>query len=251
MTQAGAEATRMRSGAGRWNEHLATALRCAHGAGAAIRQRFGSRDIVTYKGPYDVQLRADLIAQECIVGELSSRYPGDSIVAEEGPRATWPDTGHLWAVDPLDGTNNFGYGVAHCAVAITLFAAQRPVLALVYDPLLDREFFATEDRVPVHRRPGGVALPQATISLVTDYSARGRHEGLRIGNILSNECKRVFTMWAPALDLALVATGGIDAMVCRQAAFLDVCAGMFLVRSHGGRILAPDGVELVPERSLS
>jgi myo-inositol-1(or 4)-monophosphatase len=251
MTQARAELIGAPSNLRRWERHLQTARECARIAGDAIRERFGVREIVTYKGAYDVQLRADLIAQKRIVDQLSWRYPGHAIVAEEDPQTAWPDAEHVWAVDPLDGTNNFGYGVAHCAVAITLFAGQRPVLGLVYDPLLDREFSATEGTVSRRDLAARVPLRRATVSLVTDYSSVGRQEGLRIGNLLSGVCKRVFTLWAPALDLALVATDGIDAMVCHQASFLDVCAGMYLVRAHGGCVLGPDGAELLPERSLS
>ena len=57
---------------------------------------------------------------------------------------------------------------------------------------------------------------------------------------MSERCKRVVNMWAPALDLALIACGALDAMVCRDAALLDVCAGMFLVAESGGHVLGMD-----------
>jgi myo-inositol-1(or 4)-monophosphatase len=60
----------------------------------------------------------------------------------------------------------------------------------------------------------------------------------------------VVNLWAPALDLALVADGTIDAMVCHNAALLDVCGGMFLVESAAGRVVTFDGTPLSVQRSL-
>lgn len=57
-------------------------------------------------------------------------------------------------------------------------------------------------------------------------------------------------LWAPALDLALVSSGSLDAMVCRDAAFLDVCGGMFLVREAGGQVLDLNGNPLQVRRSM-
>ncbi len=233
-----------------WEDHLKIARRAARDAGDAIRSQFGSRDITTYKGPHDVQLKADVIAQQVILAHFARESPKNGIVAEEQPCRKWPQDELAWAVDPLDGSNNFGYGIAHCAIAISLFCGDSVVLALVFDPVTEREFFATEGQTLATEVIGETPLQRATVSLVTSYSQENYVWGGRFGDWLGERCKRVTTLWAPALDLALVASGSMDAMVCHEADLLDVCSGAFLVKSAGGHVVGLDGSPVEIRRSM-
>lgn len=229
--------------------HLQTALTAVQAAAKVVKTEFGNRDITARKGRRDVQLAADLLAQEVIVKHLTATYPEYGIVAEEGDLTEWPGEQYVWAIDPLDGTNNFGYGIAHCAHAVTLFDGEEILLAVIHDPITGRTFR------PAHGRPEAPAHPparlrRATISLVTGYPEPARQWGQRFERWVDGRCKRVLNLWAPALDLALVSTGAIDAMVCKDAALLDVCGGMHLVQASGGAVLAFDGADLEVGRSL-
>lgn len=235
-----------------WTAQLEAAQEAARAAAEAIRGQFGQRFISQYKGPHDVQLTADVIAQKVIVESLRESFPGYGIVAEEGDHDRWGAEEFLWAVDPLDGTNNFGYGIAHCAVAITLFHGESVVLSLIADPVTDRVFHGVRGGRPSPLPPpsDGVPLRRATVSLVTGYAEEGRAWGHGFTGWMSTRCKRVVNMWAPAMDLALVAGGALDAMVCRDAALLDVCGGMFLVESSGGHLVDLDGEPLTVRRAM-
>lgn len=224
-----------------WERQLRLARSVSKTAAQAIRPEFGQRLITERRGPYDVQLRADMTAQNIIVKRLVHEFPDYGVVAEEGMQSDWNMAGNIWVVDPLDGTNNFGYGIAHCAVAITLFAEDRAVLAVVRDVLLDREFCGTEDHPFLSQGNICSSVKCATVSLVTDYSREGRSSGFVLERLLSEHCKRVVSMWAPSLDLALVADGALDAMVCLNASLLDLCSGIFLVQSAGGHVLDANG----------
>jgi myo-inositol-1(or 4)-monophosphatase len=182
-------------------------------------------------------LKADLSAHRVIVESLSMEFPDYGIVSEEEGQQEWPKNEFIWVIDPLDGTNNFGYGIAHCAIAITLFRWDRIVMALVVDPLLNREFYATERVAMPSATVPDVPLHRATISLVTNYSDEGRQWGNRMSEFLGAHCKRTLSLWAPSLDLALIADGAVDAMVCHHGYLLDVCGGLFLVTSAGGVVL--------------
>ncbi|WP_119730896.1 inositol monophosphatase family protein [Thermomonospora amylolytica] len=235
-----------------WTSRLQVARQAAEAAADAIRDQFGQRFVNAYKGPHDVQLTADVIAQKVIVDALREACPGYGIVAEEDEFGRWGGEEFLWAVDPLDGTNNFGYGIAHCALAISLFHDEDVVLAVVADPLTGRTAHCVRGG-PLTPRPvpdAGTPLHRATVSLVTGYAEDGRAWGHGFAGWMSERCKRVVNMWAPALDLALVAGGALDAMVCRDAALLDVCAGMFLVAESGGHVVGLDGGPLAVRRSM-
>jgi myo-inositol-1(or 4)-monophosphatase len=234
----------------RLRRQLDIAREAAAKAGEAIKSQFGSRTITTYKGSHDVQLKADIVSQDIIFSCLSEEDPAFGFVAEEEPYSKWPGDEVIWAVDPLDGTNNFGYGIAHCAIAISLFSQDSVVLALVSDPLTDREFYATQAEPMAAPDTGEVPMSRATVSLVTSYSRENRIWGSRFTEWIGGQCKRVTSLWAPALDLALVATGALDAMVCHEADLLDVCGGAFLVKSVGGHIVDFGGQAMEIDRSM-
>ncbi|MFB4306388.1 inositol monophosphatase family protein [Actinomadura sp. GTD37] len=234
-----------------WGREAAIALGSARAAAEHLRAQFGCPAEKRYRGDHDVQLPADVEAQRRIVATLGAEFPGHGILAEEGPAREWPGTEFVWVVDPLDGTNNFGYGVAHCAVAITLFQWERPVLALVVDPLLGREFVAAEAPVPAPApAPPPVPLRRSTVSLVTNYSSAGRVWAERMQHTLGGRCKRILSMWAPALDLALISTGQLDGMICHEGGLLDVGGGMLLVSAAGGLVLDLSGAPLTAHGSM-
>ncbi|MBX6765766.1 MAG: inositol monophosphatase [Actinomadura rubrobrunea] len=228
-----------------------TALESARSAGEYLRARFGLPGAKRYLGDHDVQLNVDVEVQEYLVHSLTTAFPDYGILAEEGLRGGWPDTEFVWVIDPLDGTNNFGYGIAHCAIAIALFHLQRPVAALVVDPLLQREFVATE-----HTRPDSavahapIPLRRSTISLVTNYSTAGRLWGNRMNEVLGGRCKRLVSLWAPALDLALISAGQLDGMICHAGDMLDVGGGMLLVTASGGCVVDPSGAPMAAHGSM-
>jgi myo-inositol-1(or 4)-monophosphatase len=215
------------------------AIECARRAGLAIREEFSKRAIVRFKGDNDVLLRADEMARNIIEEALRREYPEYGFVSEDGGRASYRE--YTWVVDPLDGTNNFGYGIAHCAISIALLHRDRVVLALVMDPLLGREFLATDCHRLAAPPPVEVPLGRATVSVVTNYTSETTGWRPRVDRLLARRCKRATNLWAPALDLALVASGSLDAMICNQGYFEDVCGGVYLVGSAGGTVLDPGG----------
>lgn len=223
-------------------EQLDAARSAARRAAGVIRPQFGRRDILDYKGHNDVQLRADVVAQRTIVAELRAWFPEYGYVTEEdGGCRHWPDAEYVWVVDPIDGSNNFGYGIAHFAISITLVHVRTVVLALVFEPLAEREFFATAAQRWTPAVRGSVPLARSTVSVVTNYSREAGAWSEQAIGVLSRSCKRVLNLWAPSLDLALLADGSIDAVVCRHGSTLDVCGGLFLVESSGGVVWGWDG----------
>lgn len=112
-----------------------------------------SREILkVYAGEFSIDLKedhtpiteADRRAHRAIEGELSpsSPYP---ILSEEGlgisyaERKRWKT---FWLVDPLDGTKEFIKRNGEFTINIALIARRRPILGVVYAPVLDLLYFA-------------------------------------------------------------------------------------------------------------
>lgn len=90
---------------------------------------------------------ADRAVNELCVAGLRRAFPDDAVLSEE-----LPDDGarhraaRTWLVDPIDGTKDFIAGRPGFAVMIGLLVAGRPVLGVVYQPAVDRLWYARSGR---------------------------------------------------------------------------------------------------------
>lgn len=88
---------------------------------------------------------ADRLSNDTIVEGLSRLYPDIPILSEEGKdiayseRAKWD---YFWLVDPLDGTKEFIKKNGEFTVNIALIHQGKPVLGVIYTPVLDEVYFA-------------------------------------------------------------------------------------------------------------
>ncbi|MBI4135464.1 inositol monophosphatase [Candidatus Uhrbacteria bacterium] len=114
----------------------------ARRAGSVLSSYFGRAHVVrTKKHPADVVTEADLAAEKLITSEIWKRFPKHGIVAEEsGNHFNGRD--YVWYIDPLDGTFSFSRGTPIFCVMIGLVHKNQPILSAIYDPMLERLYFA-------------------------------------------------------------------------------------------------------------
>ena len=92
-------------------------------------------DIREKSGPNDQVTTADLELSRILVEEISRAYPHDTVVSEEDTeRGEIPQTGRVWMIDPIDGTNNYIKNDGQYAVMIGLLVDMVPVFGFVYAP---------------------------------------------------------------------------------------------------------------------
>jgi len=101
-----------------------------------------------YKLDGSIVTEADNAMQDYIEKELSGLYPDTLMLAEEMSRDEQQKAISkgvaCWCLDPLDGTNNFAAGVPYFSVSLALMVDKKIVLGVVYDPVRDELFSATE-----------------------------------------------------------------------------------------------------------
>jgi len=122
---------------------LYVAVRAARRAGDIIARAFDERaDFkVEEKKDRDFVTTIDRKAEQTIIREIQRHYPQHGIVAEESERLN-PSSDIQWYIDPLDGTTNFVHGYPHFAVSIAAWKNNRPLLAVVHDPIKNETFEA-------------------------------------------------------------------------------------------------------------
>lgn len=188
------------------------------------------------KGVQDVVSEADRACEALIVGELSRRFPDDGLLGEEGGQTR---TGELtWIIDPIDGTANFVRGIPFWCVSIGLVSAGRAVVGLIYDPVADELFSAsdsagaTRNGVPI-KVSGETRIDRARIGVGFSYRRPVAPHTDAIRSLLEAKCEYL-RLGSGALAMAYVADGRFDGYWERHINSWDVAAGLALVTAASG-----------------
>ena len=148
-----------------WIQWLKEAVLLAKEAGAVIMNYYGlTSDAmgVTRKSDNTLLTEADLQANEILHNGLQQLTPTIPILSEEGiaipykQREKWPC---YWLLDPLDGTRGFVDRRDEFTVNIALIEHHKPVLGVVYAPVLKTCYFALHDHGAFKQELDGDSKP--------------------------------------------------------------------------------------------
>ncbi len=230
---------------GPYRDHRINAEGIAREAGEVLLAHYG-RVEAREKGPADLVTDADIASQHLITRLLAEAYPDHALLAEEEGAVADPSNPWCWVVDPLDGTMNFAHGFPFWCVSIGLVHEGREVAGVIYDPLRDVIYSASEgEGTAVDGRPtrvsavGRMSNALTTICMPTNFDAVA-DEQLGLIRRFSGGTHSMRRTGSTALNLAMVATGACE--VCYGTAVhpWDVAAGIVLVREAGGAFTATD-----------
>ena len=225
---------------------LEVAVDAARRAGQLLlehRER-GLRGVFTKSSPTDLVSDADRAAEALITQAISTAFPGDAIVGEEGAFSTG-GSGRRWIVDPLDGTTNFVYGMDAFCVSIGVEDESGPLAACVYDPNREETFVAARGRgAQLNGRPitpnPQTDLARALVGTGFSYRADQREWQARVVSVLLPRVRDIRRRGSAALDLCWVGTGRLDAHVERGLAPWDHAAGALIAEEAGAVVRRPD-----------
>jgi len=212
-------------------------------AGRMALRRFGEKLEVSLKGEVDLVTDVDLVLDELIRKAIADRFPGHTVITEEGWREDAPvPGGYVWLVDPLDGTTNYVHGYPAFCVSVALTHGDEVLTGCVYDPLREEVFYG--------EKGGGAMLNgraisvSATDSLISSLLSTGfpyeraslaENNVSHLGRIL-NYIQGVRRSGSLALDLAYVDCGRLDGHWELSVKPWDTAAGGLLIMEAGGRI---------------
>jgi myo-inositol-1(or 4)-monophosphatase len=224
------------------------ALAIARETGELLLERFGApaRGVASKSSATDLVSDADRDAESLIVRRLREARPADGVVGEEGT-ARQGTSGVSWFVDPLDGTINYLYGIAHWCVTLACADAAGTLVGVVHDPNRGETFVAERDRGAfLGERRLAVSrvadLGHALLATGFGYEAEvRRRQGATIARALPH-VRDIRRFGSAALDLAWLAAGRYDAYFESGINPWDVEAGMLLVREAAGRVTRLEGL---------
>ncbi|KAK6376476.1 hypothetical protein LTS17_007071 [Exophiala oligosperma] len=238
-----------------------------------MEEKLNSVDIVT---------KTDNEVEEFIHSSIRQKYPLHAFVGEEtysrGSSKEYlvTDEQPTWIVDPLDGTVNFTHGFPMFCVSIALVLNQKPVVGVIYAPLLNQTFSACKGkgawlnettRLPLLGSRGVGRIPKnapskcifscewgkdrrdtpdgnlhrkvdSFINMAAEVGGRGGKGGMVHG---------VRSLGSATMDLAYTAMGAFDVWWEGGCWEWDVAAGICLLEEAGGLVTTanppPDDID--------
>lgn len=214
-------------------------LAAREGADMIQEVREQARGQVQWKAnPRDLVTAADRASEAVIAHTINSVRPQDAIVGEEGA-AKPGSSGLRWVVDPLDGTNNFVYGLGEWAVSIACEDEHGPLAAAIFHPERGELFSAARGQEPtLNGEPlaGATGRPLEMAMMLAYYEcqlAGGARHQQEVMQALYARVGHIRQHGSAALGLAWVAAGRADLYYQRGLKHWDLAAGRLLCQGAG------------------
>jgi len=230
---------------------LETAIVAARLAGQHAMEQMGYVKAAP-KTESELVTQADTQCQQIIMQQIRQSYPDHGFIAEEGEKGGWfkrppqAEPAIWWAIDPIDGTNNFAHGIPVFAVSIAALHEGEPIVAVIFEPATDGMFTAIKGGEAQldgrHIVSGEEQIgPFASVGLDSHF-----HDSLPpwVHRIIRQS--RFRNLGTTALHLAYVAKGGLAAAVACTPKLWDIAAGVLIARAAGARVTGWQGQDIFP-----
>ncbi len=186
----------------------------------------------------------DIAISEGIAAELTAQFTDDDYFSEELTHAPAPiplTKRFAWILDPIDGTNNYAIGIAHCAISLGLFEYGRPVYGVVYD-LARRTLIHGGPGFGLFdgERPAGVqTAPPTSQTLIGFHSPYDSTFAAHATALVQNF--KIRGLGSSTLHLAYVAVGILGGTVDHNVKIWDIAAAVPLCLAGGGQVIFLNG----------
>ncbi|MDA9151569.1 3'(2'),5'-bisphosphate nucleotidase CysQ [Schleiferiaceae bacterium] len=154
-----------------YSDNLKIAINAAINAGIQIMKIYESDDFgVEIKGDDSPLTKADKASHGVIVSALSTT--GVPVLSEEGAQIQYAERANwnvFWMIDPIDGTKEFIKKNGEFTVNIALIQNGKPILGVVYAPVLQEIFFA-EDGLGSYKKIQVQTLEDFENAIITDLT---------------------------------------------------------------------------------
>lgn len=222
--------------------------------GAEIAMRhFARAPEVSRKDDGTLVTAADREIEQALRKRIADVFPAHAVLGEESG-LTGDPSAPIWIIDPIDGTNNFAWGIPIFATLVGLRVGGRTEVGIASAPALGERYEAARSD---GARMNGAPIRVSGVSQIGE--ARVCYSSLR-----SMARRGLDQRWASVLERCrrargfgdfwghmLVARGAADVMAEPELAIWDVAPLEVIVEEAGGRITTFSGEPYPDSRIFS
>lgn len=216
----------------------------ARRAGEVMMDNFSLEVEKNWKEDNSPVTETDLKVNKMLIEEVRKNYPDHSVLAEEESDLL-DGSEYVWVCDPVDGTMPFSHAMPLFTFSLALVQNGQPILGVIYDPVLDRMFFAEKGK--------GAFLNDEKISVsensdlknaVLNVDGSGKDVGLDQLDVLRTLKKKgahALKLYSVIYGGMLTAAGQFSGTIFLKSTAHDTAAIKILVEEAGGKVTDVDG----------
>lgn len=217
----------------------------AQEAGEIVKEGYYAHKNITHKGVVDLVTDYDIRTEKFIINALKKEFSEYTIIGEESYLQQGYTHSKAIYIDPIDGTTNFVHGLPHLAISIGLWEEGIPLMAVVYNPILNEMYYALKGEGAYYNDmplcvSNQTALQQSLIATGFPYAKvdQGKEYHWVINSLRSllPHIRDIRRLGAAALDLCYLAHGKTDAFYEIDLKPWDVAGGILIVLEAQGSI---------------
>ncbi len=217
--------------------------------GRILKDRFG-KVAVRQKAEKDLVTEMDVFVEEEAKRIFCRIYPDIGFLAEE-KNDLLPEDKFFWAIDPIDGTNNYAHGYPVFCISVALMTKDNVVFGVVYDPMRDELFWSDKEAAYLNGERICVSSVDAISDalLCTGFAYRFREmNDTNVENFIAflYSAQGVRRDGSAALDLCYVACGRFDGFWELGLKPWDTAAGISILEKAGGVFSTMKGEKFSP-----
>lgn len=210
----------------------------ARKAGAIIKKNFSLGMKKEWKEDFSPVTATDKEINKVVIDEVAKYFPDHNVKGEEESNIS-NDSDYLWVCDPVDGTIPFSAGVPICTFSLALVKDGTPILGVIYDPFMDRLFFAEKGK--------GAFLnnKQMHVSDTDEFEkclinmegfSRAKYDLHEVERSLRKQHVKLGIYCSIVYPSALVASGEFAATIFPGKTAHDFAAVKIIVEEAGGKV---------------
>lgn len=181
---------------------------------------------------------ADTEINTLVIKVIKDAFPSHEVLGEEASDYKIRDK-YVWVCDPIEGTIPYSHGIPTSVFSLALVKNGEPILGVVYDPFMDRMFFAQKGE--------GAFMNEQVISVKKrDNDARAvvdaewwQNAPYQLPTLFEKLSKENFIVSVPVCivySAMMVAVGEfVGAIFCGEGAH-DIAAVKIIVEEAGGKV---------------
>ena len=204
------------------------------------------------KNEIELVTQADARCQKIIIDRIKETYPDHGFIAEEGnhgkmfrqsPRG---DQKIFWAIDPIDGTNNFAHRMLFFTVSIAAIYKGEPLVGVIFEPATESMFTAVKGQ-EAKLNGRRITASRETIDKFSSIGLDSHFDNGVPGWVCEiMQRTRFRNLGTTALQLAYVAKGGLIATIASDPKIWDIAAGTVIAEAAGAIVTDWQGKKIFP-----
>lgn len=234
-----------------YTTHLSFAKNLAHQAGIVMLKYFHEDIAVEMKEDVTPLTIADTTINKLVVEAVAKVFPDYGLISEEGNGGSI-ESEYQWICDPIDGTIPYTVHFPTSMFSLALYRNKQPILGVMYDPYLDRMYWALTDG-PAYMNDKIIEVKRGTfqkgdvaglISIVSNKISCANW-GLVAAQLNDREI-RTHEIHSIVYMASSVARGDMKGVFAGSAMLWDRAATNIILQSAGGIIADENGNPINP-----